>query len=287
MKISKFVSITLIYLFIALSGIWSFYFVPVESMIVKFLVADLVMTVITFLFSLWKRNSSVYDAYWSVIPFYFVVGWICLFGSSFTYLHWMMVFVISFWSWRLTLNWFRSWPGWAHEDWRYVDFRNSLGKHFQWMNFFGIHLYPTLIVFLSCSGLFWFFNPSAPITTGLAITGGVIAFIGALFEFFADNTLYAYRNRKDKIPGGVLREGLWKYTRHPNYLGEMLFWIGVALAGLSAGAPLWTILGAVGMVAMFLFASIPMKENRMLASRPEAFKKYQEEVSKLIPLPPK
>lgn len=283
MKTSRLLSVSVIYLLIGISGILSFYFIPLESVLLKFLIADLVMTLVTFACSLWKKNSSVYDAYWSVIPFYFIVGWIYLFASYWSFSQWLMAVVISCWSWRLTINWFRSWPGWEHEDWRYVDFRKSLGKHFQWMNFFGIHLYPTLIVFLSCSGLFWLFENQDHVLSSLAISGAIIASIGVLLEFFADNTLFEYRKRKNKIPGEVLREGLWGYVRHPNYLGEMLFWVGVAISGLSAGAPYWTLLGAIGMIAMFLFASIPMKEKRMLNSRPEAFKKYQEAVPKIIP----
>ncbi len=57
--------------------------------------------------------------------------------------------------------------------------------------------------------------------------------------------------------------------------------------GFGFGAPWYTAIGPMGMLAMFLFASIPMKEKQMLKNRPEAFQKYKKEVSVLIPLPPK
>jgi steroid 5-alpha reductase family enzyme len=244
------------------------------------------MTLVTFGFSIYKKNSSVYDAYWSVIPFYFVLLWFVQNGVFWTPLQAITALVISLWSWRLTHNWYRSWPGWEHEDWRYVNFRKQFGKHFQWINFSAIHLYPTCIVFLSMSGLFWLFDETDKEFNLLAVAGNLIAFIGILLEFFADNSLYKSRNDPNRQKGISIRTGLWKYSRNPNYLGEMLFWIGLALVGLGVAAPIWTALGALGMVLMFIFASIPMKEKRLLETRTD-FEKYKAEVSMIIPLPPK
>ena len=63
-----FLEITFIYLIIGISGLLSYLFVPLENELLKFLMADLVMTVVAYLFSVYKKNSSVYDAYWSVVP---------------------------------------------------------------------------------------------------------------------------------------------------------------------------------------------------------------------------
>ena len=281
-----FFEISLIYVIISISGLLSYLFIPLENEMLQFLVADLVMTVVAYLFSVYKRNSSVYDAYWSVIPFCFLILWFAKYYESWGLAEYVTALTIAFWSWRLTHNWYRSWTGWEHEDWRYVNFRNQFGKHFEWVNFAAIHLYPTLIVFLSMTGLFFLYDGTAKEFNALIIAGNIISLIGALFEFFADNTLYQNRNNPNRVKGTCIRIGLWKYTRNPNYLGEMLFWIGMALIGFGAGAPLWTGLGAIGMILMFLFASIPMKEKQLRKTRTD-FEKYKSEVSMLIPLPPK
>jgi steroid 5-alpha reductase family enzyme len=278
--------ISLIYVIIGVSGLTTYLLLPLENELFKFLIADLVMTVVAYAFSVYKKNSSVYDAYWSVIPFYFLLMWWINGHDSWSLAEYVTALTISFWSWRLTHNWYRSWTGWEHEDWRYVNFRNQFGKHFEWVNFSAIHLYPTLMVFLSMTGLFFLFDSSAKEFNTLILLGNMIAFSGALFEFFADNILYKNRNNPNRIKGTCIRIGLWKYTRNPNYLGEILFWIGMALIGFGAGAPLWTGLGAVGMALMFLFASIPMKEKQLRKTRID-FDKYKAEVSILIPLPPK
>ena len=280
------VEITLIYLIIGIGGYLSYHFYDPQNEKLRFLVADLVMTVLAFVFSLIKRNSSVYDAYWSVIPFYFVMLWAWNSVEQWQAAHYLTAFSISFWSWRLTHNWYRSWTGWEHEDWRYVNFRNQFGKHFQWINFSAIHLYPTMIVFLSMTGLFFLYDGTAKELNLLVIIGNAVAIIGTLFELFADNTLFAERNNPNRQKGACIRKGLWKYSRNPNYLGEILFWFGLAAVGLGAAAPYWTLLGSIGMFLMFIFASIPLKEQRQMKTRTD-FAEYKKEVSMLIPLPPK
>lgn len=257
-----------------------------QEPLMRFLYADLVMTVGTYIFSIFKKNSSVYDPYWSVIPFFFIVIWFLYFGGSdWQSYQWVCALAVSIWSWRLTLSWARGFPGWHHEDWRYVNFRNQFGKYFQPINFLAIHLYPTLIVFLGLWPLFWVYGFGELQYALLFYIGAFVAFLGVLFEYVSDNQLARFRNRKLKKKGDILDTGIWSYSRNPNYLGEILFWFGLLGMGLSFGAPWYASLGSIGMLLMFLFASIPMKEKQMIKNRPEAFKKYKEEVSVLIPMP--
>lgn len=281
-----FAEIVFIYLLIGASGLLSYHLFPLPSELWRLFIADMVMTIVAFGFSLYKNNSSVYDAYWSVIPFYFILFFWVNTHPSWGPANYLTAFSVSFWSWRLTHNWYRSWPGWAHEDWRYVNFRKQFGKHFQWINFSAIHFYPTCIVFLGMTGLFYLYDGTPRELNALMLIGNATALTGVLFELFADNTLYRSRNNPVRQKNTTIREGLWKYSRNPNYLGEMLFWIGLAVIGFGAGAPWWSGLGAIGMVCMFLFASIPMKEKRLSEKRID-FEKYKSEVSRLLPLPPK
>ena len=280
--------ITIIYILVGIVGWATFYFFKDEGVILRFIYADLSMTIVTFLFSILRKNSSVYDAYWSVIPFYFILIWfICFEGSEWEIYQWISAIAVSFWSWRLTLSWARGWPGWEHEDWRYANFRKQFGKFFQPINFLAIHLYPTFIVFLGMWGLFWVFNFGEIENTMLFYIGAFLAFLGAILELSADKELDRFRKRENKKKEDILRSGIWAYSRNPNYLGEILFWFGLFGMGVAFGAPLYTAFGSIGMLLMFLFASIPMKDKQMEKNRPEAFAKYKKEVSKLIPFPKK
>lgn len=75
----------------------------------------------------------------------------------------------------------------------------------------------------------------------------------------------------------TIDEGVWRYSRHPNYLGEALFWWGLYIFGIGADEPQrwwWTGVGALLITVMLLFASIPMMEKRQLERRPEAYAAY-------------
>lgn len=280
--------VTVIYIIVGLIGWATFNYFENEEVLMRFLYADMAMTVATYIFSVIKHNSSVYDPYWSVIPFYFLLVWYGYYdGADWNMYQWICAIAVSFWSWRLTLSWARGWPGWQHEDWRYVNFRNQFGKFFEPINFLAIHLFPTLIVFLGMWALFWVYDFGEMQHPLVFFAGAFLAFMGGILELLADNELNKFRKRPNKKKEDILRSGIWAYSRNPNYLGEIVFWFGLFGMGLSFGAPVYTAVGSVGMLIMFLFASIPMKDKQMAKNRPEAFAKYKKEVSVLIPLPPK
>lgn len=285
-KVKALAEIALIYLIVGFAGWTTYYFFQNQDVVLRFLYADLSMTIVAYLFSILKRNSSVYDAYWSVIPFYFMLLWYVYFGGSeWGIYQWTSAVAVSFWSWRLTWSWARGWPGWEHEDWRYVNFRKQFGKFFQPINFLAIHLYPTLIVFLGMWGLFWVFDFGEIQSPVLFYFGAFLSFLGTILELLADSELDRFRNRNNKKKEDILRNGIWAYSRNPNYLGEILFWFGLLGMGLAFGAPGYTAIGSIGMLLMFLFASIPLKDRQMEKNRPEAFAKYRKEVPKLFPFP--
>ena len=90
--------IALIYLVIAISGYITWHYTQSHGEVISFLIADVVMTVVCFLFSIIKRNSSVYDPFWSLIPFFFVVMWCYLHPSALTIYHFVAFAVISIWA---------------------------------------------------------------------------------------------------------------------------------------------------------------------------------------------
>ena len=114
------------------------------------LVADIIATVIIYLGSYSYRNSSIYDPYWSVVPPLILLFWIFNIETINMLNLYFLAFSVLFWGIRLTYNWARGWEGLKQEDWRYLDLRKKTGRYYQLVNFFGIHLFPTIIVFLCC-----------------------------------------------------------------------------------------------------------------------------------------
>jgi steroid 5-alpha reductase family enzyme len=256
--------------------------------VVVALVADLAATLVIFGFSFAFGNSSFYDIYWSVVPPPIALWFALAPGGHAVFERQVLaIALVGLWAVRLTWNWARSWSGLDHEDWRYVDLRAKAGRAGYWVvSLFGLHGMPTVLVFLGLLPL-W-----PALATGTRPLGWLDAFAalvtlaGVGFEYFADNTLRRFR-LSNPPPDAICETGLWAWSRHPNYLGEMLFWIGLALFSLAAaGFVWWCWIGAAAMVALFLSSSIPMKETRMLARRP-AYAERQRRVSLLLPRPPR
>ena len=135
-----------VYVIAAAVGILVYNLLPATVLFVwRLLIADVVATCVTFAFSLIFRNASVYDPYWSVQP---IVILACIMMSrSITPLRFATVFTVFFWGVRLTANWAYTFQGLDHEDWRYRMLCEKTGKAYPLINFVGIHLVPTLIVY--------------------------------------------------------------------------------------------------------------------------------------------
>ena len=246
--------------------------------------ADVAATVAIFLFSLAYGNSSFYDPYWSVAPIAIALYWAltpeALAADGARQL--AVVALVGLWGARLTYNWARGWRGLDHEDWRYVDMRRSSGRAFWPVSFLGIHLLPTILVFLGCLSLYpALTSGGAPFGAldllAVLVTGGAI-----WIEARADAQLLRFRASRPE-PGAILYEGLWALSRHPNYFGEMGFWWGLYLFALAADPSYWwTIAGPLAITLLFRFISLPMIEKRMCERRPE-FAAHAERSSLVIP----
>lgn len=251
------------------------------------LIADVVATVVIFIFSLRYKNSSMYDPYWSVIPPLLILYWMAWFPASMDSPRtWLMFVLVWAWGIRLTANWAIHWPGLHHEDWRYPMVRERAGAFAVPADFLGIHLFPTLQVFAGCLPILAVVqNPQHALNwldlLAVIVTGGAI-----FIEMLADIQLHAFiATRK---PGQLMDRGLWSWSRHPNYFGEIGFWCGLALFGLAAAPQQWwwVCLGAAAIVVMFVFVSVPFLDQRSLLRRP-SYGDYMQRVSAIIPLPPK
>jgi len=261
---------------------------PLDDPIARTLAADVVATLVIYGFSMVYDNSSFYDAYWSVIPIAIAAYWISLAEPAVQALRTAAVFFVIFvWGWRLTYSWARGWSGLDHEDWRYVDFRERSPRFYWLISLAAIHFFPTFIVFAGMLAV-WpaLVTSGRPVgwVDGVALIVGVV---GIALEWLADRQLHAFVTGPKK-PGETLREGLWRYSRHPNYLGEIMLWWSLWLFGLAADPAWarWAVLAPLAMTAMFLFVSIPLIERRALERR-SGYQEVIDETSMLIPLPPR
>ncbi len=278
----SFIILSVIYLLAAAGGI-AVYFMTEDLGFwwLRLLISDVAATVVTFIFSLVFRNASVYDPYWSVQPLVILFGFAA--GNKMTPLKLLLVLAVMLWGIRLTANWAYTFRSLRHEDWRYVMLREKTGLFYPFVNFVGIHMVPTLVVYL-CT------LPAVAVVLSAA-RGNLLSYVAvavclgaAVLQGVADIQMHAFRRRGS---GGFIREGLWKNCRHPNYLGEILMWWGVGICAVSALGFNYSFLlvGAVANTALFLFVSIPLAEGKQ--SKKEGYPQYKAETRALLPIPKK
>ncbi len=274
---ASFVAVALVYVLATLIGLYvysklNFHFA------INLLIADVAATLVTFLFSLVFNNASVYDPYWSVAPIVIMV--LLALKVPLTLARNLVLFSICLWGIRLTANWAYTFGNLTCQDWRYSHYKELTGFFYPVVNFFGIHLMPTLIVYLCILPAVFIMKVDAALTP-VAFIGFAISTLAVILQGTADFQMHAYRKNRD---GNFNRKGLWHYSRHPNYLGEILMWWGVALSGISAfpNRP-WLLSGALVNTLLFVFISIPLAEGRQ--SKKEGFEEYKKETRMLLPLP--
>lgn len=244
------------------------------------LLADVAATVIIWLGGIIFRNSSFYDPYWSFIPWLIVLFLMARYGL------WginniILLAVFGIWSFRLTANWAYTCKTIKSQDWRYIMYREQ-NSPFMWhvINFFGINLMPTLLVFVALVPAIFAVLGNAG-TNILSYIAYFIILLGTGLEIVADTQMHKFKNNGAN-KGKVMNIGLWKYSRHPNYLGEITVWVGVFVFALSVDISKWFFgVGAVLMFCLFNFISIPLMEKRQIERRAD-YTDYIKKTSRLL-----
>jgi steroid 5-alpha reductase family enzyme len=251
--------------------------------LVRILLVDAAATFVVFAFSFFTRNSSLYDPYWSVVPIVLVIYFISL-SDAFNIRQLLAGIIITVWGVRLTGNWLYTWRGLAHEDWRYVMLRERSGIFWWPVSLVGVHLIPTIVVFLGCIPLYAAMvagDRPLNVVDGLAFLTGLVSI---WLEYQSDVELHRFRATR-RSAAELLDQGLWRYCRHPNYLGELGIWVSVFLFGYAAlgRADPWMISGPVVMCLLFVFISIPMIEKKLIIDKP-GYENYRSRTFALLPV---
>ena len=246
-------------------------------------IGHIVATLIIYLASVLAKNSSFYDPFWSIAPLPIIIYLSFMSYEKDENLLKVLVILIpvTYWSLRLTNNWRRSWKGLSHEDFRYIDLKTRFKKFPYLIDFFGIHLYPTLQVNFSLFPLYYYFlSDFSPMPIALYIFSFFT--IGAVFlEHLSDKQMREFRSRPEN-KGKTMNRSLWKYSRHPNYLGEVLFWWGLYLMTLSVNLNFWWLfICPLSMTLMFTLVTCSMMDNRSLLNRPD-YSTYMAKTSQLL-----
>lgn len=244
--------------------------------------ANLVIGLLAWIYSIAKRNVAIVDGLWSLMILASLLVYVLLSSSTGTRVT-LMVVMVSVWAIRLSAHITVRNHG-KPEDHRYQAIRRNNQPRF-WLK----SLY---IVFGLQAVLAWLVSLPAVAAAASPTPLGWMDFVavllwsaGLFFEAVGDWQLAQFQRRRESA-GEVMDQGLWRYTRHPNYFGEALLWWGIWFSAASAGA-WWSVISPLMMTWLLLRISGVALLEKDIAERRPAYRDYIERTSAFIPMPPR
>jgi len=284
-RTTSFLIVLAVYILAFSAGLLVFKLSSNMHVLLSTFLADIAATLVVWGFGILFGNSSIYDPYWSIAPLVILPCWAVIKEVSFSVIDILFMIAIAIWGIRLTLNWAIRWKGLHHQDWRYTMLKEKSPRLWFFTNLFGINLMPTVIVFIALTPVYFGIGQERPLKFYIGIWFAIC--MGAvLVQTISDRQMDLFRkNRLNK--NQYINQGLWRYSRHPNYLGEISFWWGIWLIQMGVAPQTWaTVAGPILVTLLFIFVSIPMMEKHILATKP-TYSRYQKQVSVLKLMPRK
>ena len=240
---------------------------------------------ILYLISLILKNSSIIDIFWG--SGFVIIAWINFFKTmeSVGPRDWLILILVTIWGLRLSayVLWRNAGKG---EDFRYAKWRREAGKKWWWLSYFQVFLLQGLIMWVLAAPITAAQLPSAEDSlTILDYVGVVVWGIGFVFEVIGDAQLAKFKSKRESR-SQLLRTGLWRYTRHPNYFGDAVQWWGFYFLALASGS-WWTILSPLWMTHLLVNVSgVAMLERTLAKNKPE-YADYVQKTNAFFPWFPK
>jgi steroid 5-alpha reductase family enzyme len=246
------------------------------------LAATLIFAVSGWLYSLARDDVSVADSLWSLLFLVMMTTYLAL-APALAERAYLLLFLVTIWAVRLSIFITLRNSG-QPEDRRYRALRAKNEPGFPRKSLylvFGVQAVLAWIISLPLLGVVLGGRPLGVLDSAATL----LWLIGFGFETLADQQLARFRSYPANN-AKVLTEGLWRYTRHPNYFGEVCMWWAYYLFAVSAGA-WWTVVGPLLLTFMLLKVSgIALVEESIRDRRPD-YAAYAMRTNALFPGPPK
>ena len=251
------------------------------SVILQSLLLITIYVTIWFVIAVYKKRNDVADIAWG--PGYILICVFLYITQAHSSVTLLLYILVTLWGTRLCLHIYGRNKN-KKEDFRYQQWREQWGNTFYWRSYLQVFLLQGIILLIIISPvLFAAVNASSQWNV-FTITGLCCWIVGFYFQSVADHQLSVFvKQRKDN--NEIMQTGLWRFSRHPNYFGELMMWWGIYIMIIPNPGSIFYILSPLTITFLLLFVSgIPMLEKKYESN--VAFKAYKKRTSALIPLPP-
>lgn len=203
-------------------------------------------------------------------------------------LHWTLLLMVTLWSLRMTAHLVKR--NWGHgEDARYTRLRRWVNndRAFIWLSLRQVFLLQGVVIWLVSLPLQVGVLASAGQTLGvIGYVGMALGMAGLVIETAADLQLTRFR-ADSTLRGTVLNTGLWRYSRHPNYFGELCVWWGIFLVACAAPWGFTTVIGPLAYTYLIVNVTGQRTLDKKMAREKPGYAHYMATTSGLLPWPPK
>ncbi len=205
-----------------------------------------------FFLALAEKRNDLADIAWGLG--FIVLAWLSFFITSQN--HWRAVLVnclVTLWGVRLAWHIYQR-NLHKQEDYRYAQWRRDWGKFFLLRTYFQVFILQGVFLFIVCLPILYINRHSVGSFTVTDGVGIAIWLIGFFFETVGDWQLTQFKNNPDN-QGKIIQSGLWQYSRHPNYFGEVTLWWGIFIIALSVPNSFFMIIGPLTITYLIFFFS--------------------------------
>lgn len=252
------------------------------------LLAAVALGLVTWIASVPLRDASIADRVWPLLVALpaAVYAWrLGLPWDAESRASWMLLLLAA---WALRLGFHINRRNWGHgEDRRYAAMRAEHGSAFAWRSLFTVFLLQAVLAWIvSWPVLAAAARPRA--LTPWDVAGAALALGGIVFEAIADAQLARFR-ANPASRNRVMEDGLWRWSRHPNYFGEACTWWGLGVMAVAGGgfANAWSLASPLLMTVLLLRVSGVQLLERDIAERRPGYREYVQRTSAFFPRPPR
>jgi steroid 5-alpha reductase family enzyme len=246
------------------------------------LTLSLLFAALGWLYSLFRSNVNIVDTMWSL---FFIINALCFVNlDSMSFNQTLVIGLIIIWGLRLSAYLIYRNAN-KPEDSRYQDIRRNYSPNFAFKSLLIIFIFQAILALILSYPLYYIFNPIAD-NSGLlqSYTSYMMIAAGIVYETIAD--LQLVEHKKNRSRNEVCKTGLWKFSRHPNYFGELLITWGVFVNAIAYTHIYILISPLIMTYFLFKFSGAGLMEETIIKRKPK-YKDYIRSTNTIFPWPPK